>query len=85
MLYPEIELINTIISLEISFVNYGSSYNRKEDWDSLDSRLDGKIQLDWGAGMRNGHGIGSNIVLGNYKNKVILISKTKTNHLVVAV
>lgn len=30
MLDPEIELINTIISLEISFVNYGGSWNRKE-------------------------------------------------------
>lgn len=59
MLDPEIELINTIIVLEIPFVNCSSSQNLKKDWDSLDSRLDGKIELYWRASIRNGQGIGS--------------------------
>lgn len=30
---------------------------QKGDWDSLDGRLEGKIQLYWGAAMRNGYGM----------------------------
>lgn len=55
--------------LEIPFVNYSSSWARKEGWNFPDCKLAGKTQLYWRAGIRNGLG---HRVLKGYRNQAIL-------------